>query len=145
MPRPAAECGTPAAYRRHLREKTPPCDPCRQAYSQARADERKRASKRESIAAPLAARPAELAPRASQTVADLTVARDVLMLYIKGDPDLLIPPASASALPGLVRELREVRKLLDAASQDEAPAVSEEAVDEFTAAREARAARAAGA
>ena len=145
MPRPQAECGTPAAYRRHLREKTPPCDPCRQAYSQARADERKRASKRQPTAAPPSAKPAELAPRASQTVADLTMARDVLMLHIKGDPDLLSPPASASALPGLVRELREVRKLLDAASQDEAPAASEEAVDEFTAAREARAARAAGA
>lgn len=144
MPRPAAECGTPAAYRRHLREKTLPCDPCRQAYSQARADERKRASKRQPTAAPPAARPAELAPRASQTVADLTMARDVLMLYIKGDPDLLIPPAAPSVLPNLVRELREVRKLLDAASQDDAPA-SEEAVDEFTAAREARAARAAGA
>ena len=78
-------------------------------------------------------------------MADLTMARDVLMLYIKGDYDLLIPPAAPSVLPNLVRELREVRKLLDAASQDDAPAASEEAVDEYTAAREARAARAAGA
>ena len=144
MPRPQAECGTPAAYRRHLREKTPPCDPCRQAYSQARADERKRASKRQPTAAPMADTPAELAPRTSQTVADLAVARDVLMLYIQGDVTRGLPPAAPAVLPNLVRELREVRKLLDAASPEAAPA-SEEAVDEFTAAREARAARKAGA
>ena len=120
------------------------CDPCQAAYAQARADERKRASDRKVSVDPPSV-PAPSVSWTSQTVSDLTAARDVLMLHIKGDPDLLIPPASASALPGLVRELREVRKLLDAASQDEAPAVSEEAVDEFTAAREARAARAAGA
>lgn len=31
MPRPKSPCGTYPAYQRHLREKTPVCDPCRRA------------------------------------------------------------------------------------------------------------------
>ena len=120
------------------------CDPCQAAYAQARADERKRASDRKVSVDPPSV-PAPSVSWTSQTVSDLTAARDVLMLHIKGDPDLLVPPASASALPGLVRELREVRRQLDSAAQEDQQPASEEAVDEFTAAREARAARKAGA
>lgn len=37
-PPPTAPCGTPAAYRRHLRHREPPCAACKAANAQAQAD-----------------------------------------------------------------------------------------------------------
>ena len=76
----------------------------------------------------------------SQTVTDLELARAALLK--------LIPDAAPSLLPNLVRELRSVRTQLDSAEQGESAAPKAEGavvVDEFTAAREARAVRKAGA
>lgn len=140
MSPPRAACGSPAAYRRHLRNGEDPCDPCREAYTRSRAEERQRARERADAPSPPSSPRPEPAD-SSQTIADLELARGRLVELIEG--------ASASVLPGLVRELRAVRQQLDAARGDVAPpanALTEvEVVDEFTAARTARAARTAGA
>ena len=115
------------------------CDPCLTAYTAERAAERQRAMDRKDVVEPSGVeRPA--LQWTSETVADLELARGVLLG--------LIPDASPSVLPGLVRELRGVRRQLDSALQEgasSAAVTAEEGVDEFTAAREARAVRKAGA
>ena len=114
------------------------CDPCLTAYTAERAAERQRAMDRKEVVEPPGVERPAL--QLTETVADLELARGVLLGSI--------PDASPSVLPGLVRELREVRRQLDSALREgasSAAVTAEEGVDEFTAAREARAARKAGA
>ncbi|WP_336991045.1 hypothetical protein [Leucobacter sp. VD1] len=59
MARPKAPCGTYAAYRRHLREKSPVCDACRDAK---RANSRERSNSAEVRREKQVAREAEKAP-----------------------------------------------------------------------------------
>lgn len=109
------------------------CEPCLAAYTADRAAERQRAMVRKEVVEPSGVERPVL-QWTSETVADLELARGALLA--------LIPDAAPSALPGLVRELREVRRQLDSALQEDATPVAEEVVDEFTAAREARARKA---
>ena len=139
-----APCGTPAAYRRHLRHGENPCPACRRAnrdLKRAQADQRRR---REKVSGPapdgpvLAAAPVPVptpAPASAPTgppsdAADLLAARDALVYAINRVDD----PAR---LPGLVRELRETWKALR--DLDAAPPLSP-GEDEFAAARRRRAA-----
>lgn len=43
MPRPPAKCGTRTGYRKHLREKTPPCEECKKANSEYKTTNKKAA------------------------------------------------------------------------------------------------------
>lgn len=43
-PRPEFGCGTPAAYRRHLRHGETPCEPCRQAHARQQAEAARKAA-----------------------------------------------------------------------------------------------------
>lgn len=123
MGRPLSPCGTPAAYRRHLREGSDPCSACRRAKADEKAGQ--------GVAVPT---PAESRPTSSP-LADLEGTRVTLIEALK--------VADIGQVPALTRELRATLKDIAALreSEDDGGVV----VDEFTAAREARAARKAGA
>ena len=132
-----APCGTPAAYRRHLRHGENPCPACRRANrdaKRAQADQRRR---REKVSGPAPDGPVPTpAPASAPTgppsvAADLLAARDALVYAINRVDD----PAR---LPGLVRELRETWKALRDLKAKGADAAPE---DEFAKARAAREAR----
>ena len=125
MGRPLSPCGTPAAYRRHLREGSDPCAACRRA----KADEK--AGRGDPIAVTAAGSGPAVSP-----LADLENTRVTLIEALK--------VAEVSQVPSLTRELRATLKDI-AALREAADAGGAVVVDEFTAAREARAARTAGA
>lgn len=140
MGKAPSPCGTPAAYRRHLRHKESPCAACRKAKRGEARQQRDEARKTEVTTIPtrpplVAAAPP--APASSGPVSsekgDLEMARDSLVKAI--DVVRLDDP---TRLPGLVRELRETWKALRA-EQDKAGAPAAE--DEFAKARAAREAR----
>lgn len=44
MPRVLQPCGTPAAYKRHVKRREPTCEPCREAHNRQTIEERNRSS-----------------------------------------------------------------------------------------------------
>ena len=140
MGKAPSPCGTPAAYRRHLRHKESPCAACRKAKrgeaQQQRDEARKSAVPTTPTCPPLAAAvpsaPASPGPVSSEK-GDLEMARDSLVEAIDQ-----VRAEDPTRLPGLVRELRETWKALrdlTAKGADESPE------DEFAKARAAREAR----
>lgn len=140
-----APCGTPAAYRRHLRHGEDPCSACRRAnriVKRSQADQRRRAQVSGPAPdgpAPAAAPVPVPAPASAPTgppsaAADLLAARDALVAAIG-----LVAVHDPARLPGLVRELRETWKALRDLDAAPSPAPAE---DEFAAARRRRAAAA---
>lgn len=140
MGRPSSPCGTPAAYRRHLRHKEDPCTACKKAKRDEARQQRDEARKLEALQhptqPPLVAAPAPAAPLPGPQAdekSDLEMVRDSLVEAI--DVVRLDDP---TRLPGLVRELRETwRALRDLKTKG--PETSAE--DEFARARAAREAR----
>ena len=145
MARPKSPCGTPAAYRRHLREGEDACIPCRDAHNAAHRDE---AEKRRQFAA---GAPVDSTPRLSSAsvppnaplpsdtrVSDLRRLREVLSTAITTVED----PKDLAALS---RELRQVLQELEKVEVVDTEPVQGVVVDEFEAARQRRAARASGA
>ena len=140
MGKAPSPCGTPAAYRRHLRHKESPCAACRKAKrgeaQQQRDEARKSAVPTTPTCPPLVAAvpsaPASPGPVSSEK-GDLEMARDSLVEAIDQ-----VRAEDPTRLPGLVRELRETWKALrdlTAKGADESPE------DEFAKARAAREAR----
>ena len=140
MGKAPSPCGTPAAYRRHLRRKESPCAACRKAKrgeaQQQRDEARKSAVPTTPTCPPLVAAapsaPASPGPVSSEK-GDLEMARDSLVEAIDQ-----VRAEDPTRLPGLVRELRETWKAL---RDLKAKGADEEAVDEFAKARAAREAR----
>lgn len=139
MGKAPSPCGTPAAYRRHLRHKESPCAACRKAKRGEARQQRDEARKTEVTTIPTrppliaAAPPAPAARAESSEKGDLEMARDSLVEAIGQ-----VRAEDPTRLPGLVRELRETwRALRDltAKGADESPE------DEFAKARAAREAR----
>ena len=140
MGKAPSPCGTPAAYRRHLRHKESPCAACRRAKRGEAQQQRDEARKTEVATIiptrpPLgaAAPPAPTTRPASSEKGDLEMARDSLVEAIDQ-----VRAEDPTRLPGLVRELRETWKALrdlTAKGADESPE------DEFAKARAAREAR----
>ena len=140
MGKAPSPCGTPAAYRRHLRHKESPCAACRKAKrgeaQQQRDEVRKSAVPTIPTCPPIVAAvpsaPTSPGPVSSEK-GDLEMARDSLVEAID-----LVRTEDPTRLPGLVRELRETWKALrdlTAKGADESPE------DEFAKARAAREAR----
>ena len=130
MGRAPSPCGTPAAYRRHLRHKEDPCTACKKA----KRDEAR--EQRDEAQPPLVAAPPPAAPLPgpdSSEKSDLEMIRDSLVAAI--DVVRLDDP---TRLPGLVRELRETWKALRDLTDKGAV---ESPADEFAKARAAREAR----
>ena len=140
MGKAPSPCGTPAAYRRHLRHKEDPCTPCKKAKRDEAREQRDEARKLDALQhptqPPLVKAPAPAPPLpgpAATAKSDLEMVRDALVEAI--DVVRLDDP---TRLPGLVRELRETwRALRDEQDKAGAPA----AEDEFAKARAAREAR----
>lgn len=137
MGKAPSPCGTPAAYRRHLRHKESPCDACRKAKRGEARQQRDEARKAEVATIPTRPPLVAAAPPAtrlgSSEKSDLEMARDSLVEAID-----LVRAVDPTRLPGLVRELRETWKTmrdLTAKGADESPE------DEFAKARAAREAR----
>ena len=140
MGRATSPCGTPAAYRRHLRHKEDPCTACKKAKRDEAREQRDEARKIEALTVPtqppLVAAPPPAAPLPgpdSSEKSDLEMIRVSLVEAI--DVVRLDDP---TRLPGLVRELRETWKAL---RDLKAKGADEEAIDEFAKARAAREAR----
>ena len=140
MGRAPSPCGTPAAYRRHLRHKEDPCTACKKAKRDEARGQRDEARKIEALTIttqpPLVAAPPPTAPLPgpdSSEKSDLEMIRDSLVAAI--DVVRLDDP---TRLPGLVRELRETWKAL---RDLKAKGADEDPVDEFAKARAAREAR----
>lgn len=140
MGRAPSPCGTPAAYRRHLRHKEDPCTACKKAKRDEAREQRDEARKIEALTVPTqpplvaAPPPAPALPGPdSSEKSDLEMIRDSLVQAI--DVVRLDDP---TRLPGLVRELRETWKAL---RDLKAKGADEEAIDEFAKARAAREAR----
>lgn len=140
MGKAPSPCGTPAAYRRHLRHKESPCAACRRAKrgeAQQQRDEARKSAvptipTRPPLVAAVPSAPASPGPVSSEK-GDLEMARDSLVDAID-----LVRTEDPTRLPGLVRELRETWKALrdlTGKGADESPA------DEFAKARAAREAR----
>ena len=141
MGKAPSPCGTPAAYRRHLRHKESPCAACRRAKRGEAQQQRDEARKTEvatiiptrpPLGAAVPSAPAPPGPVSSEK-GDLEMARDSLVEAID-----LVRAEDPTRLPGLVRELRETWKAL---RDLKAKGADEEAVDEFAKARAAREAR----
>mgnify|MGYP001547726925 CR=1 FL=1 len=142
MARPKSPCGTPASYRRHLREGEDACIPCRDAHNAAH---RAEAEKRRNSAggSPPATAPPVVAlpgvPVSSATrVSDLRRLREVLSTAITTVKD-------PKDLATLSRELRQVLQELEKVEVVDTEPIQGVVVDEFEAARQRRAARASGA
>ena len=140
MGRAPSPCGTPAAYRRHLRHKEDPCTACKKAKRDEVREQRDEARKIEALTVPiqppLVVAPPPAAPLPgpdSSEKGDLEMARDSLVEAID-----VVRLEDPTRLPGLVRELRETWKAL---RDLKAKGADEEAVDEFAKARAAREAR----
>ena len=129
MGRPQSPCGTPAAYRRHLRSGEDPCPACRAAHTAEAAQGRRKGGK------PTKEPAREPMTEGSTREQDLMRLRDVLVAAIDN-------PEDQGKLAGLARELRATWKDLEALTPDEGAEVAE---DEFTAARRRRTEGAAGA
>ena len=140
MGKAPSPCGTPAAYRRHLRYKEDPCTACKKAKRDEARQQRDEARKIEALTVPtqpplVAAPPPAPAlpgPESSEK-SDLEMVRDSLVEAID-----LVRLDDPTRLPGLVRELRETWKALrdlTTKGADESPE------DEFAKARAAREAR----
>lgn len=141
MPRPPSPCGTPAAYRRHLRRDEDPCTACKKAKRDEARTQRDEARKLEALQhptqPPLVSAPAPPPPLPgpeSNALADLEMVRDALVEAI--DVVRLDDP---TRLPGLVRELRETWRAIDTLKEQGVGSASVE--DEFAKARAAREAR----
>lgn len=127
--RPLAPCGTPAAYRRHLREGSEPCTACRKA----KADEK---AGRESSSTHVV----EVVP---DSPVEFSLRDDLVRMRTT-----LIEALKVADVPLVPRLTSELLKIVKALADLDAPAPQAEGavvVDEFTAAREARAVRKAGA
>ena len=140
MGRAPSPCGTPAAYRRHLRHKEDPCTACKKAKRDEVREQRDEARKIEAltipIQPPLGVAPQPAAPLPGPDLSekgDLEMIRDSLVEAID-----VVRLEDPTRLPGLVRELRETWKAL---RDLKAKGADEEAVDEFAKARAAREAR----
>ena len=140
MGKAPSPCGTPAAYRRHLRHKESPCAACRRAKRDEARGQRDEARKIEALTVPtqppLVAAPPPAAPLPgpdSSEKGDLEMARDSLVEAIN-----LVRTEDPTRLPGLVRELRETWKALRDLTDKGAV---ESPADEFAKARAAREAR----
>lgn len=140
-----APCGTPAAYRRHLRRKESPCPACRRAnrdLKRAQADQRRRRAKVSTpapeledvlpVASTPPVEPADAAVGPPSVLDDLRMVRDALVAAIAQ-----VRAEDPARLPGLVRELRETWKAIDTLG-GRTPADGE---DEFAKARQRRAER----
>ena len=139
MGKAPSPCGTPAAYRRHLRHKESPCAACKKAKRGEARQQRDEARKTEVTTIPtrphlVAATPPTPTTRpGSSEKIDLEMARDSLVEAIDQ-----VRTEDPTRLPGLVRELRETWKALrDLAAKG----ADEDPVDEFAKARAAREAR----
>ena len=139
MGKAPSPCGTPAAYRRHLRHKESPCAACKKAKRGEARQQRDEARKAEVATIPTrpplvaAAPPAPTTCQKSSEKGDLEMARDSLVEAIDQ-----VRAEDPTRLPGLVRELRETWKALrdlTTKGADESPE------DEFAKARAAREAR----
>ena len=140
MGRAPSPCGTPAAYRRHLRYKEDPCAACKKAKRDEARGQRDEASRIEAltipIQPPLVVAPPPAAPLPGPDLSekgDLEMIRDSLVEAID-----VVRLEDPTRLPGLVRELRETWKAL---RDLKAKGADEEAIDEFAKARAAREAR----
>lgn len=141
MARPQAPCGTLAAYKRHLRSGEKPDGACVQANRDVKRGQRDVKRRREVsavvdliLAAPAAADVTQ-APETPTAKADLELSREALVDAIR-----TVKATDPSRLAPLVRELRETWKAMAALAED-----GKAGEDEFARAREARAARKAGA
>lgn len=137
MARRVAQHGTVSGYKRHLRLSEEPCSECREANRRQRRSDRG-VEVMPDTREPRSDQPATEAPEASEAD-DLRKARDVLVQAIADVRDV-----DPSRLPSLVRELRGVWQAIRELSVGEGGAEAV-VVDEFEAARRARAVRQAGA
>ena len=118
MPKPPAPCGTKAAYERHLRRKEPVDDACRRANTVSKRQQRDGARRPAPDKEPEPVNEPERASRES----DLDAARDVLWRSIQ-----YAVAEDPTRVSGLVKELREVWKELEAIRGEE-----KEEVDAFS-------------
>ena len=138
MGKAPSPCGTPAAYRRHLRHKESPCAACRKAKRGEARQQRDEARKTEVTTIPTRPSLAAATPLTPTTRpesserGDLEMARDSLVEAIDQ-----VRAEDPTRLPALVRELRETWKAL----RDLTAKGAESPEDEFAKARAAREAR----
>lgn len=121
--RPPASCGTPAAYRRHLRKGEKPCLPCTRAHSAANRKNEERPVL--AVVGP----PAPVVPDVLDVVEDARANLALVIAAMEGAP--------ASAMGPLSRRRQELVALITDAQN-----AGEEQEDEFTKARLRRGARA---
>lgn len=152
MVRPKAPCGTYAAYRRHLREKTPVCDACRDAKRQnSRERSNSAESRREKQVEREAAKAAAAVPPVPRTgeghVSRLETLRDMLEQSRE-----LVAALKVSDPARAYLQMREQREILREIAEIQGNGQSTKGVtlgDQLAAARAEReqreAARAAGA
>lgn len=105
LPRKPSPCGTEAAYRRHLREKTEVCDECRMAHRSERRKERGPKITPEVKEAVRAAVEKSASEDGPSREADLLKARDVLVESLEAAKF-----AELRAVAGISKELRELWK-----------------------------------
>ncbi|MAP64034.1 MAG: hypothetical protein CMH34_09900 [Microbacterium sp.] len=134
MPRKLQPCGTPAAYRRHLRGGEKPCLPCARAHAKAKED---RAAKRR----------ADEAPVQLNVVADVTAADDGDIDPLQDARDNLaeVREAMKSAVPREVAALSKRRQELVALIVELGGKKEVSLADQLAAARAEREARRSGA
>ena len=134
MPRKLQPCGTPAAYRRHLRGGEKPCLPCARAHAKAKED---RAAKRR----------ANEAPVQLNVVADVTAADDGDIDPLQDARDNLaeVREAMKSAVPREVAALSKRRQELVALIVELGGKKEVSLADQLAAARAEREARRSGA
>ena len=118
LPKPPAPCGTKAAYERHLRRKEPVDDACRRANTVSKRQQRDEARRPAPDKEP---EPVNV-PETSSREADLDAARTVLWRSIQ-----YAVAEDPTRVSGLVKELREVWKELEAIRGEE-----KEEVDAFS-------------
>lgn len=137
MARPKSPCGTPAAYRRHLRDGEDACIPCRDAHNAAHRAEAEKRRNSAGGSPSVVSRPDAPAPSATR-VSDLRRLREVLSTAITDAEE-------PKDLATLSRELRQVLQELEKVEVVDTEPIQGVVVDEFEAARQRRAARASGA
>ena len=132
MPRPLAPHGTVAAYKRHLKLREEPCEPCREA---------KRAARRGEYEASKAPRadvvvPSTLPAASGADIADLEDIARTLTVSMRA-----VAQESPEKVAPIARELRATVLAMGAGSEKPKEL---SLADQLAAAREARAARASG-
>jgi len=125
MARPKAPCGTYAAYRRHLREKTPVCAPCRDAKREnSRARSQSAASRLAKQAALEAEKAATVVPAPVAVTTDTSVLTRLETLEAMLETSKTVIAALATTDPARaylqMREQREIlREIAELQSQGE--------------------------